>query len=83
MKASRNERKAEALKKASTALANTPANCVGPDDGVDIGLLDESLTKKPWERIQANDDALRFAETLRAAMKKRNAKPQRTDPPTR
>ena len=83
MKASPNELKAEALKKASTATANTPANCVRPDHGVDIGLLDESLTQTPWERMQANDDALRFAETLRAAMKKRKAKPQRIDPPTR
>ena len=46
-------------------------------------LLEDSLAKTPWERMQANDDALRFAESLRAAMKERDAKPQRTDTPTR
>jgi hypothetical protein len=56
----------------------------GPvDDGMDISLLDDSLAKTPWERMQANDDALRFADSLRAAMEKQNAKPQRTDSATR
>ncbi len=49
------------------------------DDGMDVSLLEDSLAKTPWERMQANDDALRFADSLRAAMEKRNAKPQRTD----
>ena len=39
-----------------------------------IGLLKDSLAKTPWERMQANDDALNFAESLRAAMERRNAK---------
>ncbi len=39
---------------------------------VDISLLRVSLAMTPWERMQANDDALNFAESLRAAMKKRN-----------
>lgn len=42
--------------------------------GIDISLLKDSLSKTPWERMQANDDALNFAESLRAAMKKRDAK---------
>ncbi len=41
---------------------------------VDVSLLRDSLTKSPWERMQANDDALNFAESLRLAMEKRNAK---------
>ena len=52
------------------------------DDGLDLSLLEDSLTKTPWERMQANDDALRFAETLRTAMKRRDAKSQRTDAET-
>ncbi len=43
-------------------------------NGIDITLLRDSLSKTTWERMQANDDALNFAETLRAAMEKRNAK---------
>ena len=46
------------------------------DDGVDISLLKISLAITPWERMRANDDALNFAESLREAMVKRNAKPQ-------
>jgi hypothetical protein len=47
-----------------------------PDAGeIDLSLLEDSLAKTPWERMQANDDALNFAESLRAAMEKRNAKP--------
>lgn len=47
------------------------------DDGhgdMDLSLLKDSLTKTPWERMQANDDALNYAEALRGAMEKRNAK---------
>ncbi len=40
---------------------------------IDLSLLEDSLAKTPWERMQANDDALRFAELLRAAMEKHNA----------
>ncbi len=42
--------------------------------GIDISLLKDSLSKTTWERMQANDDALNFAESLRAAMEKRDAK---------
>jgi hypothetical protein len=44
------------------------------EDGVDLSLLKDSLAKTPWERMQANDDALNFGESLRTAMAKRNAK---------
>jgi hypothetical protein len=49
---------------------------------IDLSLLKDSLAKTPWERMQANDDALRFADSLRAAMEKRNAKSQRVDSQT-
>jgi hypothetical protein len=46
-----------------------------PEAGeIDLLLLRDSLAKTPWERMQANDDALNFAESLRSAMEKRNAK---------
>ena len=79
MKASPNEFQAEAPENASTASAN----CAGPDIGLDVWLLEESLAKTPWERMLANDDALRFAESLRDAMEKRNAEPKRIDAPPR
>jgi hypothetical protein len=44
--------------------------------GIDLSLLEDSLAKTPWERMQANDDASNFAESLRTAMEKRNAKSQ-------
>jgi hypothetical protein len=45
-----------------------------PDGDVDLSLLKVSLARTPWERMQANDDAMNFAESLRTAMEKRNAK---------
>lgn len=57
-----------------TAQSTSPAlDWVAPED-VDLSLLDDSLAKTPWERMQANDDALRFMDSLRLAMHKRNAK---------
>jgi hypothetical protein len=49
---------------------------VATDGDIDVSLLKDSLAKTPWERMQANDDALNFGESLRAAMKTRNAKPK-------
>ena len=43
---------------------------------IDLSLLMDSLAKTPWERMQANDDALNFSESLQMAMKKRHAKSQ-------
>jgi len=48
----------------------------GTGEDVDLSLLRHSLSMTPWERMLANDDALNFADTLQAAMKQRNAKPQ-------
>ena len=44
------------------------------DGDVDVTLLKANLAKSPWERMLANDDAMNFAESLREAMEKRNAK---------
>lgn len=43
------------------------------DEDIDLSLLEESLRLTTWERMLANDDALNFAESLRAAMKRRHA----------
>jgi hypothetical protein len=51
-----------------------PAYTVATDGEIDLALLRDSLAKTPWERMQANDDALNFAESLRTAMKARHAK---------
>ncbi|HEY5913262.1 MAG TPA: hypothetical protein VJA21_21935 [Verrucomicrobiae bacterium] len=44
------------------------------DDGIDLSLLEESLAKTVWERLLANDDALRLADMLQAATLKARAK---------
>ena len=44
------------------------------EDRIDLALLEESLSKTVWERMLANDDALRLADMLRAAMTKTRAK---------
>jgi hypothetical protein len=44
-----------------------------PASEIDLSLLMDSLAKTPWERMQANDDALNFGESLRIAMEKRHA----------
>lgn len=66
---------------AQKGFETTPTDHVTPqepresDDNLDLSLIEESLAKTPWERILANDDAARFADALRAAMKQRDAKP--------
>jgi len=55
------------------ALPARRGSDLGPED-IDLSLLKDSLAKSPWERMQANDDALNFAESLRTAMLKRHAK---------
>ena len=52
----------------------SPVYGVATDGDIDLSLLKDSLAKTPLERMQANDDALNFAESLRTAMEKRNAK---------
>jgi hypothetical protein len=54
--------------------APSPASCASADNEIDLSLLKDSLSKTPWERMLANDDALNFAESLRGAMLERNAK---------
>jgi len=54
--------------------APPPASLVSVDNEIDLSLLKDSLAKTPWERMLANDDALNFAESLRGAMRERNAK---------
>jgi hypothetical protein len=46
------------------------------DDDLDLSLLKDNLAKTPWERMQANDDAVNFADSLREATMKRNVKPK-------
>jgi hypothetical protein len=57
-----------------SVFEETPSTYGAAGDGIDLSLLQDSLTMTPWERMQANDDALNFAESLREAMKNRNAK---------
>ena len=52
----------------------THPECGISEDGIDHALLQESLSKSVWERMLANDDALRLADMLRAAMTKTRAK---------
>ncbi len=54
---------------------SSPAYVIEAGD-IDLSLLRDSLAKTPWERMQANDDALNFGESLRTAMERRNAKPK-------
>jgi len=56
----------------------TPGHSDSSGDEIDLSLLEDSLAKTPWERMLANDDALRFADSLRTAMEKRNAKSKPT-----
>jgi hypothetical protein len=57
-------------------LKETPLDQFTDAEDFDLSLLKDSLAKTPWERMQANDDALNFGESLRAAMQKRHAKPK-------
>jgi hypothetical protein len=59
-----------------SVLEETPSTYGAAGDGIDLHLLRDSLAMTPWERMQANDDALNFGESLRAAMIKRNEKPK-------
>jgi hypothetical protein len=64
----------------ASGLASVCADSTG--EGIDFSLLEDSLAKTPWERMLANDDALQFADSLRAAVEKRNAKSERIDAET-
>lgn len=73
--ANRSELRADAGEHGSTVRAAAAEDRVGMEAEFDISLLEDSLAKTPWERMQANDDALRFADSLCDAMERRNAKP--------
>jgi hypothetical protein len=75
MKAKRNHLRAAAGQNGSTVRAAAAEDHIGTEAEFDVSLLEESLARTPWERMQANDDALRFADSLRDAMERRNAKP--------
>ena len=79
MKASREKLWAEAGENGSAVREAAPEFRAGTECEIDDSLLTDSLAKTPWERMQANDDALRFADSLRDAMERRNAKPKRID----
>jgi hypothetical protein len=83
MKASVDKLRAQELEHEAAVNEAGPECRDSSDDGIDISLLEDSLAKTPWERMQANDDALRFADSLRGAMEERNAKSERTDPQAR
>ena len=51
-----------------------PPECAASENGIDISLLQESLTKTVWERMLANDDALLLADLLHTAMLNTRAK---------
>ena len=41
---------------------------VDPFTGIDLSLIEENLKLTPWERMQANDDAVNFGNMLREAV---------------
>ena len=47
---------------------------VEAETGIDLSLIRENLKLTPWQRILANDDAVNFANMLREAMQRRNAR---------
>jgi hypothetical protein len=55
-------------------LQETSAAYVTDAEDIDLWLLKDTLAKTPWERMQANDDAANFGESLRTAMTERLAK---------
>jgi hypothetical protein len=79
MKASRDRLRAEPGQDGSAVREAAPQHRAATEHEFDVSLLEDSLAKTPWERMQANDDALRFADALRDAIERRNAKPQRAD----
>jgi hypothetical protein len=75
MKANRIQLRADAGESGTPAREAALECLLGSEAEIDVALLEDSLAKTPWERMQANDDALRFADSLRDALEKRNARP--------
>ena len=82
MKARRPKLKIEAPEDIVRTQGVRASYCESSEGDIDLSLLEDSLAKTPWERMLANDDALRFADSLSAGMKKRNAKSERIDAET-
>ena len=51
-----------------------PSDCAISGDGIDLKLLEDSLAKTVWERMLANDDALRLIDLLQSAVLRTRAK---------
>lgn len=60
-----------AQRQCSGDTALEPPTC---EEEIDTTLIEVSLAKTVWERMLANDDALRLADLLRAAVLKSRAK---------
>lgn len=45
---------------------------------MDISLILENLKLTPWERVQANDDAVNFCDAAAEALRKKYAASQST-----
>jgi hypothetical protein len=60
----------------SQSPGHLPPEHAAADDGIDRALLEESLAKTVWERMQANDDALQLVDLLQTAMTRNRAKPE-------
>jgi hypothetical protein len=69
MKASEGKLRAAESEPKLAVQADRSACREAADNEVDVSLLEDSLSKTPWERMQANDDALSFAGSLHAAMR--------------
>ena len=54
--------------------AGRPGECATSGDGIDLSLLEDSLAKTEWERMLANDDAVRLADLLQSAVLRTRAK---------
>lgn len=46
---------------------------IDPETGIDLSHIEENFRLTPWERLQANDDAINFGEKLREAVARVNA----------
>ena len=62
----RGNHKENIVKEASSGYG---MSAVEPED-FDLSLLKDSLAKTPWERMQANDDALNFGESAQSCRAK-------------
>ena len=45
---------------------------IDPETGIDLSLIEDNLRLTPWERLQANDDAINFIDTTKPAIRIQN-----------